>query len=158
MTASPKVLAIAALSALAIAAPATAATKIGTPISAVKASGTVRVLDMRGTITGFRVSYGVTKTPMLRYSDGDGKLLFRAVTLKVIASTASAVRFSGTGIANGKRVPFKAIVVSGAASGGQDRFGIAWGRGAQFGGHLMTGAVHIYLPVSHVGYRPATKT
>ncbi|HVS86063.1 MAG TPA: hypothetical protein VHD91_10565 [Gaiellaceae bacterium] len=158
MKASTKVMAVSALAALAVAAPATAATKVGTPISAVKASGTVRVLDKSGNTTGFRLSYGVTKKPFLIYSQGDGRTWFHAVTLKVIGSSANAVRFAGIGIVHGKRVPFKAIVVSGGKAGGPDRFALSWAHGAQYGGVLMTGAVHIYLPISHVGYRPATKT
>jgi hypothetical protein len=152
-------IALAAVAALCVVATASASTPlVKTPGVGVKAIGTVRTHDWKGTLTGFELMYGITKKPTLVYRSASGVQLFRSVTLKATAMTTRAVRFTGVGLAHGKRVPFHAIVVmhqtAGDGSPLADRFGLAWNHGQLFGGHLLSGAVRISLPLSKLGSKP----
>lgn len=147
---------LAAVAALAIAAPAGAVLDRTPPLQdpatgnvelnpgfSINAGGSVRAYGRTGTIGHFRLMLGTGLGHMLVYRDPARHLSFRMLTLDTIAYLPNAVRITGVGLANGKRVNFTAVAVQHRFDGLGDRFGLIWNHKAMLGGVLQSGSVKI---------------
>jgi hypothetical protein len=76
----------------------------------------------------------------IEFVDIGHRLDFHALQFTSATWTKHSVRFVGTGISDGKRVPFVAAAIDGATA---DFFYIAWDHSARRGGQLANGAVTI---------------
>jgi hypothetical protein len=148
-------LALVALAALALAAPAFAdQSPQGQALSPqiVPGAGLSGVAGVRA--SRFRVvhAFGVTSAGTVRvdFAAGPGNKIvlrrgstpvFRAVRFTSMRWTASSVLMQGIGVAGGIRVRFTALAVDGGA---RDVFKVAWRHRAALGGVLSSGAVVIH--------------
>ncbi|HVS85293.1 MAG TPA: hypothetical protein VHD91_06655 [Gaiellaceae bacterium] len=86
------------------------------------------------------VSIDLSKGPGHKLEFGDLTHSFRALSFASIDWGSNYVRFVGTGISKGKRVPFVAVAIH--RSDG-DSFYISWDHSARRGGPLKNGGITI---------------
>ncbi len=110
------------------------------PGYAVRAGGTVLTNGTSGTVAHFQIMLSNGPGNKIVVFDRAGHILFRATHLATIAFIPGAVRMTGVGLANGRRVNFGLVAVSHPTG---DRFGIDWNHGAMLGGAVTSGAVRI---------------
>ncbi len=144
-----KKLLLAASAALAVAAPASAAS-IDTSHT-IRASGTVLSNQTTGTKATFSVNFHLGPGHKITYVDPATGVSFHSQRITFVNYTNKneaqlsgwAVKIKGWGLANGKRVPFVAIAVDHPARLGTDIFRISFGHGASLGGKLTFGGIKI---------------
>jgi hypothetical protein len=86
------------------------------------------------------VSIDLSRGPGHKLEFGDLTHSFRALRFSSIQWGAGYVRFVGTGVSDGKRVPFVAVAIDQAGGGS---FYISWDHSARRGGPLRNGSVTI---------------
>ena len=146
MKALLKLLALGALTALCIAAPAGAATQRETPFAnspyAVAGNGTVRAFDTKGTLAHFYLNSNAPHAVV--YIDRKRNLTFKSVTINSVSFLRNTVRITGVGMVNGTRlVKFTSIAVGHEGSTYSDRFGLIYNHKAMWGGQVRSG--HVYV-------------
>ena len=148
---------LAAVAALCIAAPAAAkavnttppivnpvtGNVIANPGVTVNAAGTVRMHGAKGTPGYFRMNLHKGPGWKVVYHDPASHTFFRSLSFETIAYLPNAVKITGIGMANGKRVHFTATAVAHDGNTTFDRFGITWNHRARIGGALESGNVSI---------------
>ena len=144
-----KKLLLAAVAALVVAAPASAAS-IDTSHT-IRASGTVLTDKTMGTTGTFRINFHLGPGHKVTYVDPASGVSFHSQRITFVNYTNKneaqlsgwAVKIKGWGYVNGKKVPFTAIAVDHPARLGTDIFRISFGHGASLGGKLTFGGIKI---------------
>jgi hypothetical protein len=138
-----RLLGLAALVALCIAAPAGAAGQRVTPFTgapfAVEASGTVLSHGASGTLGHFRIDPAAEHVVVFRKHG----VTFRSLAIRSVAFLRNAVRITGIGMVNGSRIVHFTSVAVAHPRGTADRFGLIYDHGARLGGALRSGHVSI---------------
>lgn len=131
---------VAAVVALAAAAPAGAA--LSTTTHTARGSGTVLVNGTTGASASFSLDFSKGKGHKVVFVSRKSGIAFHSQGLTSLRFTSTAVKISGWGIANGRRVHFVAIATQNPSPLG-DWFKISWGGGPSYGGRLTTGSIDI---------------
>jgi len=122
-----------------LAALTTAVTLAASPAHSIKASGNLPLRPHWKYHLAF-VSIDLSKGPGHKLEFGDLTHSFRALSFSSIQWGSDYVRFVGTGVSNGKAVPFVAVAIHAA---GGDSFYISWDHSARRGGPIKNGGITI---------------
>lgn len=135
---SVKRLLLVACLALATAVPAAFAS---TARYTVNAGGTVLSNGYDGNMGLFRIDFHKGPGAKIVYQEPATGLMFHSVSLQSVRATAYAMKITGIGMANGKRVGFTAIATNHPLGSGT--FRIDWNHMAAHGGKVTRGVVRI---------------
>jgi hypothetical protein len=151
-----KTIALAAVTALCIAAPAGATVNRTPPIVhpvtgnlimhpgvTVNAAGTVLSNGVSGSKGYFRIDLHKGPGWKVVFHDAASNTFFRSLSFSTIAYLPNAVKITGVGLVNGKKVHFTATAIAHDAGNMVDRFGITWNHKARIGGALKSGNVMV---------------
>ena len=155
MKSLPKMLALAAVAALCIVAPAAATVDTSPPATqpstgsssymtyTVRAGGSVHLFGDTGPLGTFEIVPVSATRARITFVNKRAGIDFHSLGLVSFAAIPSAVRMSGTGVVNGKMVQFVAVAIRNVANHYADRFAITWNHKARMGGPLTKGSVEI---------------
>jgi hypothetical protein len=141
-----KRLLIVTIVALGIAVPAASAS---TTTFRLRAGGIVQDRNMNMSQAAFGVNFKKGPGHKVTYVDSTSGITFRSLSLSSVKLVRNAVKITGIGLANGRRVHFAAIAAAHNTTAG-DWFTIAWDHMASHGGKVVSGNIRI-TPVSTTG-------
>jgi hypothetical protein len=106
----------------------------------VRGTGSVHALGRIGTA---RFSIDLRKGPghKVTYADARLRVSFRSLRLASVRFGSNSATLRGTGVVNGRRVPFVAVAIDRGARG--DVFRISWSGGLPHGGTLLSGGLTV---------------